>query len=176
MGIPAAMKYENKLPAATAQPGREGSYLARIFNLIRAYSDRPIQDMVTLLDLQIFNVLLGNTDNHIKNISLFYSSDLTRVHLAPVYDLLCTQIYPGSAEEMSIAIAGVTDLHRITLQTFLDAADEIGMQKSMIRREYDRIHAQFVPALQKAEEELAASGMPMTEEIAERIMQLSRLS
>ena len=44
----------------------------------------------------MFNYLIGNTDNHIKNLSLLYSEDLKSIRLAPAYDIVSTVIYKSS--------------------------------------------------------------------------------
>lgn len=56
--VPASQKYEKI----------GDSYLKRVFTLLRQYSDNPVEDQLKLWDICIFNYLIGNTDNHIKNI------------------------------------------------------------------------------------------------------------
>ena len=63
LGITASRKYEKN--------GKD--YLADAFELIKNYSSNPIEDQIRLWDLCIFNYLIGNTDNHVKNIALLYS-------------------------------------------------------------------------------------------------------
>ena len=60
LGIPGSAKYEHA----------EGNYLYRIFRLVRNNSAEPLQDQLRLLDILIYDKLIGNTDNHIKNFSL----------------------------------------------------------------------------------------------------------
>ena len=48
--------------------------------------------MIRLLDAVIFNALIGNHDAHAKNFSILYRKQATT--LAPLYDLLCTAVYP----------------------------------------------------------------------------------
>lgn len=76
LGITASQKYEKN--------GKD--YLADAFELIKNYSSNPIEDQIRLWDLCIFNYLIGNTDNHVKNIALLYSEDLKGIRLAPAYD------------------------------------------------------------------------------------------
>ena len=44
--------------------------------MIRNYSANPMEDQIKLWDITVYNYLIGNTDNHIKNLSLLYSKDL----------------------------------------------------------------------------------------------------
>lgn len=59
------------------------------FHLIKAKSSRPLVDLPNLLGWLVFNVLVGNSDAHAKNISLLYTKE--GLCLAPFYDLICTR-------------------------------------------------------------------------------------
>lgn len=60
--------------------------MKKMFSLLRAFSSNPLTDQLKLWDICVFNYLIGNTDNHIKNLSLLYSQDLKEVRLAPAYE------------------------------------------------------------------------------------------
>jgi len=55
-----------------------------------------------LVDRAIFNLLIGNADAHCKNFALLFGAD--GAELAPVYDLLCTQVYPELSEAFVMRI------------------------------------------------------------------------
>lgn len=159
LGIPSSEKYE--------KPGQE--YLSRIFQLLYRVSGNPLDDARKLLDLLIFDTLLGNTDNHIKNLSLLYSSDLRIIRLAPAYDLICTLIYPQHTSEMSIAIAGEREVTRIDRDVWCHSSAEIGINPKAIGKEYDRISSGLDEAIRKASAELAED-LPRAREIGEEII------
>ena len=164
LGISSAEKYE-----------KDGDqYLKKIFKLLRNTVSNPMRDQLRLLDILIFDVLIGNTDNHIKNLSLLYGSNLREISLAPAYDLLSTAIYRESTPEMSIAIAGVRDWNSIGRETFLKASDEIGIAPRIIANEYDRLNYLFRDALQSAAQELETSGLKHCRELAGRIIAMRR--
>lgn len=73
LGIAASNKYEKN---------GEG-YMKKLFDVLRAYSADPMTDSLKLWDICVFNYLIGNTDNHIKNLSLLYREDLKSIRLAP---------------------------------------------------------------------------------------------
>lgn len=60
LGIKSADKYEK------AGQG----YLKRMFDLLQKYSSNPIEDSLKLWRRAVYNFIIGNTDNHIKNSSL----------------------------------------------------------------------------------------------------------
>lgn len=108
LGVPASQKYEKI----------GDSYLKRAFTLLRQYSDNPVEDQLKLWDICIFNYLIGNTDNHIKNIGLLYGKDRRTIRLAPAYDIVSTMIYEESTEQMAMAIDGELDIRKITKESF----------------------------------------------------------
>ncbi|MCC6093581.1 MAG: HipA domain-containing protein, partial [Eubacterium sp.] len=164
LGIPGSEKYE--------APG--GNYLEKIFRLVRNVSENPLKDQRILLDLLIYDKMIGNTDNHIKNISLLYSPNLRSVRLAPAYDLVSTLLYRESTSDMSIAIAGEMRWDKITRDTFLQADHEIGLSKKIIGEEYDRLQEQMVPALNTVAAEMEHEGFADTSAIAKKIIALQK--
>ena len=93
LGISSANKYEHS----------GDKYLVKIFDLLRKHSANPLEDRIELWRRIVFNYLVGNTDGHIKNFSLLYSSDLKSIRLAPAYDLVSTTVYKQGTRSMSIA-------------------------------------------------------------------------
>lgn len=63
--------------------------LAELVSLCR----RPAVTRMTLLRWQLFNLLIGNGDAHLKNLSFLTKSDAAGMELAPHYDLLSTAVY-----------------------------------------------------------------------------------
>lgn len=164
MGIPGSEKYE-----------RAGDgYLGRIFRLVRNVSADPLQDQQRLLDILIFDKLIGNTDNHIKNLSFLYAPDLRSARLAPAYDLVSTLIYKESTADMSIAIAGELRWDRITKDTFVEANREIGLSKKFIAREYERLAEDFPLAIQEAAAQMETEGFMNAPGIAQKVLELQR--
>ncbi len=70
------------------QRGNEPNF-AQCYQLIIEYSSNPLADVEQLLTWQLFNVIVGNSDAHIKNLSFLYDNNQTR--LAPFYDLVSTR-------------------------------------------------------------------------------------
>lgn len=95
----------------------------------------------------VFNVLTGNSDNHLKNLS--YIVDQEGVRLAPGYDLLATTVYdtPSIADNRAqwpnteLALH-VSSIHRtfaqVTREDVLNAGEMIGLARKTVERELDR--------------------------------------
>lgn len=85
----------------------------------------PLADRITLIDLTIFNYLIGNADCHAKNISLLYDSG-SKPSLAPFYDLVCTAIYPQLSPQLAMAIGGVHTPRDVDAQAWAAFAAQAG--------------------------------------------------
>lgn len=80
-----------------------GPDLKACFQLL-THSNKPAMDRQRLMDWVIFNVLIHNADAHAKNISILYEDHGFR--LAPLYDLVCTKVYPGLSQKFAMKIGG----------------------------------------------------------------------
>ncbi|MCD8119109.1 MAG: type II toxin-antitoxin system HipA family toxin [Lachnospiraceae bacterium] len=162
LGIPSAFKYE--------KPGDR--YLEKMFRLLRNYSANPLEDTLKLWDICIFNYLIGNTDNHIKNLSLLYSEDRKKIRLAPAYDIVSTLIYESSTDEMSLGINGAYNIWEITGENFKKEARNVGLGVGIAMEHYDRMHSEFENALAQSAEELCAQGFSEASGTAREILEV----
>lgn len=76
-----------------------------MFDLLLKHSAFPVEDRFKLWDIYVFNYLVRNTDNHIKNVSLLYDESLDSLVLAPAYDIVSTVTYEKSSTDMAFNIA-----------------------------------------------------------------------
>lgn len=162
LGISAAAKYEKN---------KEEGYLKKIFSLIENVSSNPLVDQQRLWDICIFNYLAGNTDNHIKNLSLLYHKDLRTVRLAPAYDIVSTMVYDNSSENMAMSIGGRYTIDDITRNSFGAEASTLGLGVKTAMRRFDRMVSKFPTAIIYAKEELEKQGFDDVDRICERILQ-----
>ena len=75
----------------------------------------------------IFNVCIGNSDAHAKNISLLYDGKKPR--LAPFYDLVSTAPYKVS-QKLALKIGGENDGDRLYHGAWKRFSDDISMEYS----------------------------------------------
>lgn len=94
----------------------------------------------------VFNVIVGNGDNHLKNISALVSAE--GIELAPAYDLLSTAVYETRAfneqpnwpdVELALPLPGARSFAAVTRTTMLEAADELRVPSTIARRELTRM-------------------------------------
>ncbi|MBP5451164.1 MAG: HipA domain-containing protein [Treponema sp.] len=160
MGIKSSSKYELS---------GEG-YLKKMFDILKNHSSNPIEDQLKLWKITIFNYLIGNTDNHIKNTSLIYSKDLKSIRLAPCYDIVSTKIYDSGTEEMSLSINGKLNHSEITPFDFETEAQHLGLGQKLAMKIFSEMTETFNDALSSASRELKEKGFQEAENLADRIM------
>lgn len=144
-------------------------YLKKMFELLQKYSSNPIEDSLKLWRRVVFNCIIGNTDNHIKNSSLIYSKDLSSIRLAPFYDVVCTRVYESSTDEMSVSINGKQNINQITRDDLEQEAKNCGLGSKAAMKIYDELHNGIKKALLDSAEELSNTGFTEAQFIAEKI-------
>lgn len=160
LGISAYDKYEKN----------DDNYLKRVFEIIKNYSSSPIEDQVKLWDICIFNYLIGNTDNHIKNISLLYSADMKSIRLAPAYDIVSTMVYKSSTDNMSLSIGGEYNINKITKSSFEKEAFNVGLGVKLAMKRFDKLVNEFEQAIIAAQCELKEQGYDFADEVSDKIL------
>lgn len=107
-------------------------------------SNQKAADRLRLFDWLLFNFLIGNGDNHLKNLSFYVDHD--GVRLAPAYDLLCTAVYETRAfsemplwprTQLAMSICGVSHFDKVSRDVMLQAAKAIGVPPSIANRKMD---------------------------------------
>lgn len=160
LGIAAFEKYE--------QEGQ--NYLAKMFELLRERSEFPLEDQLKLWEICVFNYLIGNADNHIKNFSLLYDEGLNAVHLAPAYDIVSTQVYENTSQRMGLSVGGEFGLNRISRESFEDEAKAVGLGTKIAMRRFDELSGSFEGALIESAEDLEMHGIHDVKSIANAIL------
>lgn len=90
--------------------------MERVFKVIDAFTagQARLKAKEGMIAAQLFSMAARNTDAHLKNFGLLYSS-IADVRLAPMFDMVTTKVYPQYRNDIpSISIAGKK----------LDAADK----------------------------------------------------
>ena len=103
----------------------------------------------------MFNVLIGNDDNHLKNISFLVSEQ--GIEVSPPYDMLCTAVYrtvafadgraTWPAVDLMIALPGAAQFGDVTRDAMLRAGEALGLNRRISERELDRMTAALPDAL-----------------------------
>ena len=142
LGVPPEIKYE--------QEGGPGA--AASLALIARVCLHPAADRLAFIRRLIFQYLVGNADAHAKNYALLYRQ--AAPDLAPLYDVLCTAVYPGLHKSLAMKIgernvpdtirlqdwatlvpAGRT-AQRLLVQDLRESSKRIGPEADRLRQDF----------------------------------------
>jgi serine/threonine-protein kinase HipA len=122
LGVVPELKYQNE----------GGPDLAQCFALLRRVMRPNAPQILRLLDLVIFNALIGNHDAHAKNISLLYRG--RSLLLAPLYDTLSTAVYAGLTSKMAMKIGSKYKFSEIQARHWDQFAGAAGLGKAQTKK------------------------------------------
>lgn len=120
----------------------------------------------------VFNVLVGNGDNHLKNISFMVSAE--GIEISPGYDLLSTAVYRTQAMaanhayatwphvELALPLHGATQFADISRQVMVDTGKELGLGEDTVVRELDKMVTRIVPAADTLYAEIEKENIELT--------------
>ncbi|MFN3701817.1 MAG: type II toxin-antitoxin system HipA family toxin [Alphaproteobacteria bacterium] len=170
LSIPPSRKYQNDhRPANEKQPS-----MVEILNLLKG-SDQPADDQKTFLKAQILFWLIGATDGHAKNFSIFLGQG-GRFVLTPLYDVLSAQPFLDNHKmqrkdmkmAMSVGDSNHYRMSEIQGRHFIQTAKRAGLPDYIAKEALEEISAAAGRAMQEIEKSLP-EGFP--EEIHLSVMQ-----
>lgn len=153
LGISSEFKYEPT----------DANYLNLMASVLAQNSADAMGDRFMLGYYQLFDFVVGNCDNHLKNWSMAYSSDWGTASLAPLYDVMCTTVFPGLSREMGVSFGGSRVIDEVDAHAVYSRLASIGVSQALAKGMAEDISAEVVPALRTAVDELAAEGFPQVQ-------------
>jgi serine/threonine-protein kinase HipA len=145
-----------------------GPSLKQCFALLREVSSTPVIDLARLLDLVVFNYIVGNNDAHGKNFSLVYERGATgelEIRLAPLYDVVSTAYYPELSQDLAMRIGAQNSSEKVTLRDFEKLADDAKLGKPLVRERLIEMTERVRDALPK---------VPVTDPVGGQVADLIR--
>jgi serine/threonine-protein kinase HipA len=159
LGLPAELKYERR--------GREGrrfdaSAIARVLDA----TDRPALARERFLRLTLFNLLVGNNDNHAKNHALLHMPGQSPV-LAPFYDLVPVGMVAGFTDELAFRIGNAHLPHEITAGDLESFCVAIGIPIAGARRILSSTATELILAMERLSNDFPKEMRPLDNLIGE---------
>ncbi len=153
-----------------------GPDLAQAFALLARATRPSAPQTLKLLDFVVFNALIGNHDAHGKNFSLLYTAK--GVVLAPLYDALCTAVYPALTDKMAMKIGSKYKFSEVQARHWVQFATQAGLSPAQVKKRIV-VLAQRLPPL--AQDTLArfdteGNGHPVLAQIVTLIQQRCALT
>lgn len=122
LGIVSEHKYQNE----------GGPSLAQAFALLRSATRPSAPHTLKLLDYVVFNALIGNHDAHGKNFSLLYTP--AGAVLTPLYDALCTAVYPKLTDKMAMKIGSQYKFSEVMARHWEQFAKEAELSPAQVKK------------------------------------------
>lgn len=149
-----------------------GPLVREIVRLIRSgWSTAPALDVLSFIDLLMFNAIIGNADAHGKNYSMLYLDHARR--LAPGYDLVSTVFWPALAKSPAMKIGGSDSVDSICYGHWKKLAQELNLGLAQLLR---RLKSLCRGVMETTCESLALSEdcKPVLELVQSRAAKISR--
>lgn len=145
---------------------------------LRRYSLRPAADLEQLARIVVFDYLVGNCDNHLKNLSIMHESRGLRVRLAPAYDLVGTTLFARYSRRMGMRIGKAALIDDVRAEDFAHLASELGVTRRFMEGVAAGMADGIVGGLREAGDVLGSRGFSVAPYLADDLAQdcASRLS
>jgi len=129
-----------------------GPSFAECLNLIRQHSTQPLKDIPRLIQWQVFNFLVGNSDAHAKNLSFLYEHDNT-TRLSPFYDLIAIHAWPSHVfnHDLALSIGGETSVQKIKRQHWELLAHECDISFTLFNTTISHLSDNIITAFDRAQ-------------------------
>jgi serine/threonine-protein kinase HipA len=164
LAVPPDLKYQNE----------GGPDLQACFSLLRRATRPSAPEVIRLLDAVIFNALIGNHDAHAKNFSILYQQQ--RGVLAPLYDLLCTAVYPTLTDKMAMKVGSKYRLSEVQVRHWEQLAKAAGLSGAQTKKRVAGIAKRLPSCARGLQREALYSGQPLVERIISLIEQRCALT
>jgi serine/threonine-protein kinase HipA len=153
LAVPPELKYQNE----------GGPDLQACFSLLRRATRPSAPEVIRLLDAVIFNALIGNHDAHAKNFSILYQQQ--RGILAPLYDLLCTAVYPTLTDKMAMKVGSKYRFAEVQVRHWEQLAKAAGLSGAQTKKRVAAIAKQLPSCARRLQTDALYSDQPLVERI-----------
>ena len=173
LGLPSSHKYEQQFGIGRDVAHiRDGASLPRLFNLLRpGQVAAPAVERQRLLRWALFQVMIGNTDAHAKNLSFF--STAGGLSIAPAYDLVNVLALADERLDASYAMA-IGDAFRyedLNAEEWTDMALACGLPPRLVADTIATLASRVQEVLPKVAEEVLREGA--LREVVERAVAMT---
>ena len=135
LGLATLAKYERPYGSTRdVKDIRTGASLPALFRTLK-HSAQPVVERLQLLRWVIFQVLIGNTDAHAKNLTFF--NHLGGLRIAPAYDMVSGLIYAESPIEdtFAMAIGDAFTVGELTTYEWVNMAELCELPPALVQKE-----------------------------------------
>jgi len=155
-----------------------GPTFAECLQLIKEHSTQPLKDIPRLIQWQVFNYLVGNSDAHAKNLSFLYGQD-NATRLSPFYDLIAIHAWPSHVfnHELALSIGGEMNINNIKREHWEKLADECDTSFKLFDTAIKDLSGGIIDAFDRAEQrfEEAHGKYPAFQQVRQAMIKNQRI-
>jgi serine/threonine-protein kinase HipA len=137
---------------------RDGASLPKLFDLINRESPNPTAQRLRLLRWAIFQILIGNTDAHAKNLSFF--STKAGLVLSPAYDLVSGIAFQSETidKTYAMAIGDAFSAAEISPYEWANFATECKLSLKLISKELEQMAVRVLKVIEDVKQKALHDG------------------
>ena len=160
LGLPSELKYQRR-----GQPGRRFDVEAALTVLDQTRD--PDGARLAFLKATVFNVCIGNTDNHAKNHAVLYDQP-GPPRFAPLYDMLPIRLSSQFTHELAYGVDAATAFDDMTAADLTAFFLQMGVEEADMDLLRDSELAPMIEALERASPRLKSSGLKIFNDLLGR--------
>lgn len=145
LNAPPGFKYQRVILTGPDKDNYLGPISAKSLSQFSKRCIVPAKAQLQLLRWILFNLLIGNSDNHGKNISYFVSPK--GYEIAPAYDLVNVTVYEEFHQELAFKIGDTFDLDEVKAFQLAEMAKEMGLQPRFVASHLKKLCDSLLVAL-----------------------------
>ena len=122
---------------STGRSKYDSCTMEQVGKAIAKYSSVPGMDIISFFDISVFSFLIGNSDLHLKNLSMIKRED-NQYRLSPAYDLISSNLILGKydLEQMALHVNGKKN--KIRRKDFIALAENLKMASTMSEKIFSK--------------------------------------
>lgn len=163
LGLPSELKYQRR-----GQPGRWFDVVAAVSILDQTRD--PAAGRLAFLKTTVFNLCIGNTDNHAKNHAILYDAP-GAPRFAPLYDLLPIRLSRHFTHDLAFQIGAAKHLDDMTAEDLFAFFAQMGVAKADFELLINGEITPMIESLEKASPRLKSAGLKSFNDLLGREME-----
>lgn len=163
LGLPSELKYQRR-----GRPGRWFDVAAAISVLDQTRD--PESARLAFLRATVFNLCIGNTDNHAKNHAVLYDGP-GAPRFAPLYDMLPIRLSNAYTHELAFQIGAAKTFDDMSGEDLISFFEAMGVPPQNLARLLDGEIGPMIEALEKASPRLRSAGLKPFNDVLGREME-----
>ena len=143
-----------------------GSYLSLLSSTARRNCQNAFGESSLLVEYVLFDYLIGNCDNHLKNFALLYNRSWDNREAAPLYDVVSTVAYPNIYLEMGVSFGGDRRIDHVSRPLFEQAMHGSGIALKLALQNLQSLAEAIPQAIRDEAEAISEKGFPQVKTLA----------